>query len=379
MCWCSSCPTRAPPGSRPPSPSGATTTRGGRCRERRRPRSPSGAARRCGARCRLPGCKGVSHRALFAAAIADGRERAGQPRHRARRREHPGRPRAASGVPITDVAGRPGPGRAAAGSPGWSSRPRCSTAATRGPPCGSSAGCAPVGRSVSVLVGDASLVAAADGPGARAAAGDGRRRRRPRRRPPRAAGDPRRRPPRGAPRPRGGERPGEDGARARRAPGRRDHRDRRAGAQSRPHRAAPRRARRPGRGRRRAHHPGRDPVGCRRSTSTCPATRRRPRSSRSRRRVVPGSHLVLEGVLGNPGRIALPRRAAGDGRRRSTVRDRGERAGEPVVDLEVAAAPLRGVVIAQPRGDHRRAPRAGRRRGVRRRRRPRSATPPSCG
>jgi 3-phosphoshikimate 1-carboxyvinyltransferase len=60
--------------------------------------------------------------------------------------------------------------------------------------------------------------------------------------------------------------------------------------------------------------------------------------------VVPGSHVVLEGVLGNPGRIAYldVLREMGAA---VTVHDRGERAGEPVVDIEVVAAPLHGTVI----------------------------------
>ena len=55
-------------------------------------------------------------------------------------------------------------------------RRRSSTAATRARRCACCAGSSPVGRSSSMLTGDASLVAAADGPGRRAAAGDGRAR-----------------------------------------------------------------------------------------------------------------------------------------------------------------------------------------------------------
>lgn len=65
--------------------------------------------------------------------------------------------------------------------------------------------------------------------------------------------------------------------------------------------------------------------------------------------IVPGSHVVLEGVLGNPGRIAyldVLRDMGAD----VTVHPRGERAGEPVVDIEVAAAPLRGTVIHSREG-----------------------------
>jgi 3-phosphoshikimate 1-carboxyvinyltransferase len=60
--------------------------------------------------------------------------------------------------------------------------------------------------------------------------------------------------------------------------------------------------------------------------------------------VVPGSHVVLEGVLGNPGRIAYLDVLAAMGAD-VAVHDRGERCGEPVVDVEVRAAPLHGVTI----------------------------------
>ena len=65
--------------------------------------------------------------------------------------------------------------------------------------------------------------------------------------------------------------------------------------------------------------------------------------------VVPGSHIVLEGVLGNPGRIAyldVLREMGAE----VTVHPRGERAGEPVVDIAVSAAPLRGTVIRSREG-----------------------------
>ncbi|MBM3660146.1 MAG: 3-phosphoshikimate 1-carboxyvinyltransferase, partial [Actinobacteria bacterium] len=65
--------------------------------------------------------------------------------------------------------------------------------------------------------------------------------------------------------------------------------------------------------------------------------------------VVPGSHVVLEGVLGNPGRIAyleVLREMGAD----VTVHERGGRLGEPVVDIEVRAAPLRGTVIRSREG-----------------------------
>lgn len=65
--------------------------------------------------------------------------------------------------------------------------------------------------------------------------------------------------------------------------------------------------------------------------------------------VVPGSHVVLEGILGNPGRIAyldVLREMGAE----VTVHDRGLRAGEPVVDIEVTAAPLHGTVIRSTEG-----------------------------
>jgi len=65
--------------------------------------------------------------------------------------------------------------------------------------------------------------------------------------------------------------------------------------------------------------------------------------------IVPGSHVVLEGVLGNPGRIAyldVLRDMGAD----ITVHARDERAGEPVVDIEVSAAPLQGTVIRSREG-----------------------------
>ena len=65
--------------------------------------------------------------------------------------------------------------------------------------------------------------------------------------------------------------------------------------------------------------------------------------------VVPGSHVVLEGVLGNPGRIAyldVLREMGAD----ITIHDRGLRVGEPVVDIEVRAAALRGTVIRSSEG-----------------------------
>jgi 3-phosphoshikimate 1-carboxyvinyltransferase len=65
--------------------------------------------------------------------------------------------------------------------------------------------------------------------------------------------------------------------------------------------------------------------------------------------VLPGSHVVLEGVLGNPGRIAYLDVLREMGAR-VTVHDRGARVGEPVVDVEVAAAPLRGTVIRSREG-----------------------------
>jgi 3-phosphoshikimate 1-carboxyvinyltransferase len=65
--------------------------------------------------------------------------------------------------------------------------------------------------------------------------------------------------------------------------------------------------------------------------------------------VVPGSHVVLEGVLGNPGRIGYLDVLAEMGAV-VTVHDRGERAGEPVVDVEVAAGSLRGTRIRSHEG-----------------------------
>ena len=61
--------------------------------------------------------------------------------------------------------------------------------------------------------------------------------------------------------------------------------------------------------------------------------------------LVPGSHIVLEEVLGNPARLAYVDvlRAMGAA---ITVHPRGERGGESVVDLEVEAAPLHGTVIS---------------------------------
>ncbi len=60
--------------------------------------------------------------------------------------------------------------------------------------------------------------------------------------------------------------------------------------------------------------------------------------------IVAGSEIVVEGVLLNPSRIAfvdvLRRMGA-----QITVEPRGERVGEPVGDLTVVAAPLRGTVI----------------------------------
>jgi len=57
--------------------------------------------------------------------------------------------------------------------------------------------------------------------------------------------------------------------------------------------------------------------------------------------ITPGSHLVLEDVLLNPGRIAFVDVLAEMGARISIV-PRGERLGEPVGDLEIEAAPLQG-------------------------------------
>ena len=60
--------------------------------------------------------------------------------------------------------------------------------------------------------------------------------------------------------------------------------------------------------------------------------------------LVPGSHIVLEDVLGNPERIAYldVLRTMGGA---ITVHPRGERGGEPVVDIEVEASALHGTVI----------------------------------
>jgi 3-phosphoshikimate 1-carboxyvinyltransferase len=61
--------------------------------------------------------------------------------------------------------------------------------------------------------------------------------------------------------------------------------------------------------------------------------------------ITPGSELVLEDVLLNPGRIefleVLTRMGA-----RIEVRPQGERLGEPVGDIAVAAAPLHGTVVS---------------------------------
>lgn len=65
--------------------------------------------------------------------------------------------------------------------------------------------------------------------------------------------------------------------------------------------------------------------------------------------LVPGSHVLLEGVLGNPGRIAyldVLREMGAD----VVVHDRGTRLGEPVVDIEVTAAALHGTVIRSTEG-----------------------------
>ena len=61
--------------------------------------------------------------------------------------------------------------------------------------------------------------------------------------------------------------------------------------------------------------------------------------------LVPGSHIVLEDVLGNPERIAyldILREMGGA----VTAHARGTRGGEPVVDIEVEASALHGTVIA---------------------------------
>lgn len=65
--------------------------------------------------------------------------------------------------------------------------------------------------------------------------------------------------------------------------------------------------------------------------------------------LIPGSHLVLEDVLGNPHRLAYldVLRTMGAA---ITVHPRGERGGEPVVDLEVRSANLRGTVIESREG-----------------------------
>ncbi|GMU77518.1 MAG: 3-phosphoshikimate 1-carboxyvinyltransferase [Acidimicrobiia bacterium] len=62
-----------------------------------------------------------------------------------------------------------------------------------------------------------------------------------------------------------------------------------------------------------------------------------------------GSHIVLEDVLANPERLAYVDvlRTMGAA---ITVHPRGERHGEPVADLEVAAAPLHGVAIESREG-----------------------------
>ena len=60
--------------------------------------------------------------------------------------------------------------------------------------------------------------------------------------------------------------------------------------------------------------------------------------------LTPGSHLVIEEVLANPGRLAYldPLRAMGAA---ITVHPRDERGGEPVADLVVEYAPLHGTAI----------------------------------
>lgn len=65
--------------------------------------------------------------------------------------------------------------------------------------------------------------------------------------------------------------------------------------------------------------------------------------------IVPGSHVVCTDVLCNPGRIAyldVLRDMGAD----ISVRITGERLGEPVGDVEVRAAPLSGTVIASREG-----------------------------
>ena len=74
-----------------------------------------------------------------------------------------------------------------------------------------------------------------------------------------------------------------------------------------------------------------------RSSSRCRAIRRRPRSSWSRRAITPGSDLVIEGVSCNPTRARLRRRVATHGRRHRGRRRPARCCGEPVGELRVRA------------------------------------------
>ena len=324
----------------------------------------------------LPGCKGVSHRALIAAAVGGGGERAREPRHRARRREHPRRP----GSPRRRDhrhRRRPGAGaRAGVRRPGRAHRgPRLRELghhhalrrrALRGP-----------ADFLSVLVGDASLsqrpmARVVDPLRAMGAAVDGR--------------DGGRLAPLTV---RGGRLHGirHDLAVASgqvktalvlaglQADG--HHRDRGAGAEPGPHRAAAARRSAP-RSRWSTTAP---PASARAGAALRPRHPRRPvvgRVLRGRRRDRAGVARRARGRAREPGPHRVPRRAAGHGGRHR--RPRARRAGAASRwSTSRCRRTAAGHRDPQPRGDRRRAagPRGGGR--VRRRCRARSSTRPSCG
>ena len=336
------------------------------------------AARPLRGRLRLPGCKGISHRALLFAALADGTStdpRASPTGDDVRRTAS-----ALVGLGVRVRTGEAGDGR----------RPGRGCASLREP--AAVIDCAQLGHHDADARRSARRAAVPFGAHRRrVAASSGRWRRvveplrrdgcddrRSRRWSPRAARRAGRNAARGSGRARGRERPGEDRARARRAPGRRHDRDRRAGAEPRPHRADAGRALGARSSGRRPHAAGARGRADARSSSTCPGD---PSSAAffvvaaTDRRRVPTS--CSRTCRLNPGRIDYldVLRAMGA---RIEVSPHGDRLGEPVGDIRVRAAALHGTDPREPRGDRRRAPGARGRRRVRRGRHRRSATRPSC-
>ena len=220
---------------------------------------------------RVPGEKGISHRALLVAALADGRTRL--------RGLAPGDDvaRTAAALEQLGVGVKGGTdGSDCTVARRRRRRPARSRRRRRLRELGHDAAHArrPGGGSAVPHRAHRRRVAArpADGTGRRTAADPRRVGRRARRRTAGAPGDPRRRARRWPRRAAGGERPGEDGGAPRRAPGRGQLRDRGAGTESRPHRAHAGRARRRDRTGRRPH-----PAGARQRARGAGVRARRPR------------------------------------------------------------------------------------------------------